>query len=235
MAYLALGLLVLLVLYLGGQAFANANPAVLSRILSKAGGLALLGIALALLVTGRIMFALGAAAFAMALLRGTPGATPSAGQTSRVTSATLDMTLDHETGEMEGTVTNGPHGGHRLSELALPELLEVLRAAGDEDGERLMEAYLDRRFPRWREDVHGYANGGRADEGAGGNVQSEGPLTPEEARDVLGLQPGATAQEVREAHRAMMKRVHPDFGGSAALAARVNAAKDLLLRHETRP
>lgn len=225
MPYLFLGLIVLALLYGGSRLFLGANPAVLARVLTKAGGLALLGIALALLLTGRIAFALGAAGLGVGLLTGrigNTGATPSQGGASEVRSATLVMTLDHETGAMDGRVTAGPHEGAALSDLDQAALIEVLRAAGDEDGQRLMEAYLDGRFPGWREDVERDAHNG-----PGG----DGPLTLEEAHEILGLQPGATAQQIREAHRALMKRVHPDFGGSAALAARVNAAKVLLLSH----
>jgi curved DNA-binding protein CbpA len=57
-------------------------------------------------------------------------------------------------------------------------------------------------------------------------------MTQEEAYQVLGLQRGATAEEIRSAHRSLMKRAHPDQGGSAERAARINAARDRLLnRH----
>jgi hypothetical protein len=51
----------------------------------------------------------------------------------------------------------------------------------------------------------------------------------EEAYKVLGLQPGASREAIKAAHRRLMQRVHPDHGGSDELAARVNRAKDLLL------
>jgi curved DNA-binding protein CbpA len=57
-------------------------------------------------------------------------------------------------------------------------------------------------------------------------------MTQEEAYEILGLQRGATAEQIRSAHRSLMKRAHPDQGGSAEGAARVNAARDRLLnRH----
>jgi len=50
-----------------------------------------------------------------------------------------------------------------------------------------------------------------------------------EARALLGVGDRATAEEVREAHRRLIARVHPDAGGSAELATRVNAARDVLI------
>jgi hypothetical protein len=53
--------------------------------------------------------------------------------------------------------------------------------------------------------------------------------TAAEARDLLGVSPRASEDEVRAAHRRLIGRVHPDVGGSAALASRVNAARDVLV------
>ena len=54
-------------------------------------------------------------------------------------------------------------------------------------------------------------------------------MSAAEARDILGVSPGATRAEIEAAFRRLMLRAHPDHGGSAGLAARINAARDRLL------
>jgi hypothetical protein len=152
----------------------------------------------------------------------------SPGSVSRVRSAMIEMELDHDTGDMGGTVLAGPFAGRSLQELdeaALRQVYDDCRR-GDRDGVRLLEAYLDRRFAGWREDAEG-------DGDAGSHAGAQpGPMTQQEAYQILGLQSGATAEEVRRAHRALMLKLHPDQGGTTYLAARINEAKDVLLgRH----
>lgn len=54
-------------------------------------------------------------------------------------------------------------------------------------------------------------------------------MTAAEAFQVLGLKPGATDAEIRDAHRRLMMAAHPDHGGSDWLATRINQARDVLL------
>ena len=121
----------------------------------------------------------------------------------------------HAPGAIRGPGAFEPHGGGRL------DCLAELRA-NDSQAARLFEAYLDRAFPGWE--------GGGAGAGPGGASPSRG-MGVEEAYLVLGLNPGATRGEIHAAHRNLMKRFHPDQGGSTYLASKVNEAKDVLLKN----
>jgi hypothetical protein len=156
---------------------------------------------------------------------------PTPGQRSSIRTRFLHMTLDHDTGQMDGAVVEGRFGGRQLSELSLAELLELWHEcrAADAQSATVLEAYLDRAHgATWRE-AAGDAAGPGAGAGAGGGASSGGPMTRQEALDVLGLAEGAPAAEVRAAHRRLMQKLHPDHGGSNYLAAKINEAKDLLL------
>jgi hypothetical protein len=143
---------------------------------------------------------------------------------STVRTAMFEMELDHDSGEMEGLVLTGTLEGQRLSQLAEETLIDLLRSTGDDhESAALLEAYLDRRFPGWREDAQSDLGAGR------GGAPSSGPMTKEEAYQILGLAPGAVPDDIREAHRRLMKRIHPDSGGSTFLASKINEAKDVLL------
>ena len=143
---------------------------------------------------------------------------------SSVQSAGLDMRLDHDTGEMDGRVLAGRHEDAMLSDLDLKRLFEVAEDFRDDpESLHLLEGYLDRTFPRWRDDIKDDA-GRRARPAPGA-----GAMSKKEAYNILGLEPGAGDAEIRKAHRRLIKQAHPDHGGSAAQAARINEAKDTLL------
>ena len=133
------------------------------------------------------------------------------------------MTLDHDSGELSGRIVAGPNAGHSLDEFDLPQLTAMIPGL-DAESVPLLESYLDRRFPAWRQHAQGNAAGGQ------GRPAASGKMTNEEAYQILGLQPGAGRDEIGRAHRALMKKLHPDQGGSTYLAARVNEAKETLLR-----
>ncbi len=202
--------LVLLALVLTGRAhwmtalFAAALP-FLRSILALLGGLPLLR---------RVLAGMGGAR---------PAAQPSSGQTSTVQSRYLRMVLDHDSGDLNGEVLAGRFEGRALDQMSLDELLQLLQECGDdEESVALLQAYLDR--------THG--DGWRRRAGAEDQAQAPGSaqgMTREEALQILGLSPGASEAEIVEAHRRLMQKVHPDRGGSAYLAARINLAKDTLL------
>jgi len=137
------------------------------------------------------------------------------------------MTLDHDTGSMTGTILRGRFSGMRVEELGGADLLALLREcrAEDEEGARLLEAYLDRVRPDWRDELAGERPGGSG----GGARSAGGDMTVEEAYAILGLMPGADAEAIKEAHRRLMVKLHPDHGGSDYLATKINRARDVLL------
>lgn len=147
------------------------------------------------------------------------------GQKSRVYSDALMMELDLDTGDMNGMVLKGDYNGAELSELDDAALMKLhAELESWPESRDLLETYLDRRIADWRDGMDTQRDAGL------GTSPGAGPMTEQEAYEILGLVAGAGEAEIRQAHRRLMKRVHPDTGGSAALASRLNAAKDLLLR-----
>src|SRR5437763_16455548 len=222
----------LLLVYL----FVNADPARLARGLKVTGIVIAVAAVATLAISGRLAALLMPLAMLMPLLirvrslldRYRP---PAGGQTSTVATECLRMTLDHDTGSMEGTILRGRFTGMRLEELGPADLLALLREcrAEDEEGARLLEAYLDRVRPDWRDELAGERAGGAAGRGAGSARPASGDMTVEEAYAILGLAPGADAETIKEAHRRLMVKLHPDHGGSDYLATKINRARDVLL------
>lgn len=158
-------------------------------------------------------------------LAGGPGSAGGAeGRTSSIRTDYLEMALDHASGHLHGLVRKGRFQGRRLAELDLDELLDLLGECrtADPQSAAVLESYLDREHGAdWAERA-----GGRS---AGAGLQGSGPLSKEEAREILGLAPNAGADEIRAAHRRLIQKYHPDRGGSDYLAAKINEAKRLLL------
>lgn len=155
---------------------------------------------------------------------------PSPGQSSDVKTRYLRMSLDHDSGVLDGTVLQGPFRGRKLGEMSQSELVSLLAECRveDEQSATILEAFLDR--------VHGAAwrtgdGGAGAHAGAGGRSSpwSGGGMTREEAYEILGLKPGASEKDIKAAHRKLMLKLHPDQGGSDYLAAKINQAKDMLI------
>jgi hypothetical protein len=232
--YLLGGFAVLSGFLLLAYLFVNADPARLARGLKVTGIVIAVAAVATLAISGRLAALLMPLAMLMPLLirvrslldRYRP---PAGGQTSTVATAFLRMTLDHDTGSMEGTILRGRFAGMRLDELGPADLLALLREcrAEDEEGARLLEAYLDRVHPEWRDELAGErAGGGRSSAGA---RSTSGDMSVEEAYAILGLSSGADAEAIKEAHRRLMVKLHPDHGGSDYLATKINRARDVLL------
>lgn len=144
------------------------------------------------------------------------------GNVSKVRSRFFAMELDHDTGAVAGRVLSGQFVGRDLIDLGEHDTRLLLdEIAADPDSISLLESWLDANRAGWREY---FAQTERAE--APDNRQD--PLA--EAYDILGLAPGASDEDIKAAHRELMKAVHPDHGGSSYLAAKINQARDRLLR-----
>jgi len=231
MVYLTLGLLALALGLMAMRSFAQANPAAVARRMRVGGGVVVLLMSGLLFLRGGGAIAVPLAMLGSWLLwgRNAPpwlgggGAHRSSGQTSRITTDHLEMELDHDTGAMYGRVLKGMFAGRDISSLGAADLALLWQDCRHTDprSAQLIEAYLDRIHPTWREDMAR----GESDMSRG----PDGRMTQEEALEILGLGPGADGDAVRRAHRELMKKLHPDRGGSTYLAAKINEAKDVAL------
>ncbi|XWN29488.1 MAG: DnaJ domain-containing protein [Devosia sp.] len=236
-----------LLLLVGGrliQWYVTASPAALVRGMRTTAAVIVILVAIPLAIGGALVPAGLLAGVAMWLMGMRGGrhsmgrARRTAGQRSTVRTARLEASLAHDTGDMDVEVLAGMHTGERFSQMDEETVIAVWRdCAGDEESRSIVEAYLDRRAPQWRQDVED--DGDFGGPGAGGPGSGDGTgqssrggsgiMTEQEAYDILGLERGASEAEIRAAHRRLMKQMHPDQGGSTFFAARLNEAKDLLL------
>ena len=238
MVYVLGGLVLLLLLYAASRWFVRASPEqVVGGLKVAAIILGVAGVVL-LVVVGKIGLVLMLAGVLVPLFirwrnarrLGQGGAgykpAPASGGISRVDTPYFAMTLDHDSGALDGEVRKGPQRGLRLSTLTLPTLLGLLSECSDDAAsQQVLTAYLDRHHEGWRDTAGSQgAQGNPAHETMAGNA-----LTPVEAYRILGLEPGADAAAIKAAHHRLMKKFHPDQGGSAWFAARINEARDLLL------
>ncbi|SCZ07650.1 DnaJ domain-containing protein [Microvirga guangxiensis] len=218
------------------KVFARSDTAAVTKAVKIVAGISALGAAVVLGAKGQWATALLVGGFGAWMLGWgglpVPGSWGSfqktSGRYSRIRSAMIEMEIDHGTGAVEGSVLAGSFAGRRLSSLGPENLRRLYDECSmlDPEGVPLLEAYLDRRFSGWREDAQG-----DRDTRTRTHAQA-GIMTKDEAYQILGLKPGASLDEVRHAHRTLIKKLHPDQGGTAYLAARVNEAREVLLsRH----
>lgn len=227
MPYFAGVIFFLLVLGLSAVALLNSSPAAIASGLRMA-------VPLIMIIVGGVLSFFGKVALGMPMIaigvsywarnRRMAQVQSSSGRTSTVRTVWLEMQLDHDTGHMDGIVLAGDFEGNELSKINDSKLLDLHRELSvDNESVALLEAYLDSRLSDWRENT---------DPGAGerhGSAFGSGAMAKEEAYQILGLSPGAGTKDIRDAHRRLMKRIHPDSGGSTFLAAKINEAKDVLI------
>jgi hypothetical protein len=231
--YFGFGVLVLALGLLALRAFIEANPAKLARgarvaLMVAACATALL-VLIYLIASERIGLGLvEIGALLPLVLRGfshwqrmRASLGPSPNQTSEVETHYLQMRLDHETGAMAGTVRRGRFRGRHLDELSRDELIELWRECRVDDAQaaKLLETYLDRLMPDWRE----------AGSAAGAAAGADDDMTREEAYAILGLAAGVDEAAIREAYQRLMAKIHEDGGVSTYLESKINRARKVLL------
>lgn len=145
---------------------------------------------------------------------------PPGGQSSGVDTQTLSMHLDHDSGQLSGTVNSGRWQGYKLEQMGEHELLDLYHhcCQFDVDAARLLENFLEQQLgANWRERQHQE------------NRSAGGEMVHDEALAILGLNAGASREDILQAHRKLMQKLHPDRGGNDYLAAQLNQARDTLL------
>lgn len=243
----SIGLVVLVVAFvvLWKEVAAKNRPRKLSKLAGSA-AVVLVAMLVLLAASGRLHWLLALAAGALPFLRWIAGlligpllggwfrsafgglrqgpatGTGTGPQVSTVATADLRMTLEHESGDMDGEVLRGTLSGQRLSELDMDTLRTLRTDLTAPDSLQLLDAYLDRRFTDWR---------GAEEETAGGGGAAPGAPAMDEAQalQVLGLPADAARNDIVDAHRRLMQKLHPDRGGTDYLAATLNQAKEVLL------
>jgi hypothetical protein len=230
MIYVLGGIVFLACVWLMARVFLTADPKKLAVGVKWVGGAGLGALALFLFLRGNFQ-AMGAALGAILPLlvrwrrlwqilfptRTSTGGPTSSGA-SGLDTAFLKVALDHATGRMTGEVIAGRFAGRRLEDLAMAEAVDLMNeAAADPATLQVLEAFLDREHPTWREQA------------APPPAADSGRMSRAEALKVLDLAEGATPEQIRDAHRRLMLANHPDRGGSTYIAAQINRAKDVLL------
>ncbi len=233
MVYILIGIVVLAALWLMARAFVAADPKKLAVGVKWVGGAGLGALALLMLVRGNFQVMGAALGMILPLLvrwrrlwqmlfggRSAPSSGTGSTAGSSLDTLFLRVALDHATGRMTGEVIAGRLQGRRLEDLSMAEAVALMaEAEADPATVQVVESFLDREHPAWRETA------GPPPASGGGS----GSMSREEALKVLDLAEGASPEEIRDAHRRLMRTNHPDRGGSTYIAAQINRAKDVLL------
>ena len=147
----------------------------------------------------------------------------STGRNSNIETQYLRMCLNNDTGVMNGKVRTGPYTGQFLDNMSLQNLIQLRQLCEKDDPEscRVLDVYLDRCHPDWREE--------NSETSESSNSPRTSSMSRAEAIQILGLRKGFTDSDIKQAHRRLISGIHPDHGGSNFLAAQINQAKDVLL------
>ncbi|MAZ03837.1 MAG: molecular chaperone DnaJ [Sneathiella sp.] len=229
LAYFIIGVSLLIALIVGSQSLATADPKKILKGLRVASVIFFALLAGFFALTGRFTYAMPLALAALFFLRNKSlfgSSRPSEGQKSDVKTAWLRATLNHDSGEMDATILQGQFKDRELSSLTRAELGEFHQEAiGDEQTIAILESFISRKFGEdSSDDSTSQSQGNRR------STADSGPMTRKEAFEILELESNATVAEIKSAHRRLMKKFHPDHNGSDYMAAKLNEAKDLLLK-----
>lgn len=231
LGYFIIGIALLVALILGANAIANADPKKLLRTARITLAIILGALAAFFAYTGRFHFAPPLAAAAIFLLRRRPlfsASQPSSGQQSDVKTDWLHATLDHDSGSMDAEILQGKFAGRKLSDLSYSGLSELnAELQDDEQSAVILDTFMDRNFSDHQESNQSKARDG---DSQWSNSNDQNGMSKAEAFEILELKPGATIKEIKNAHKKLMKKFHPDHNGSAYMAAKINQAKDILLK-----
>lgn len=209
----------------------SLDPQQRSKIIRSWGLIALVVVSLILVATGRMHWVGAAIAAAIPILRVLGGTLFKAmpllrmwhsrtGKPSVIKTRGLAVSINFATGETTGEVFEGPFQGKPLADLNEDQLREQLAFFQQQDRQSalLLQAYLLRR---------GFSTGTS-------QQQQPPPATTDlddnEALLILGLEPGASREDIIRAHRSLIQKLHPDRGGNDYLAAKINAAKETLIK-----
>lgn len=229
LAYFIIGLALLIGLIIGANALAQADPKAILKGLRISGAIILGLLAAFFTFTGRFQFAPPLAVAALFLMRNKPlfrGSSPSSGQQSDVKTDWFHATLDHDSGEMDALILQGDYEGRQLSDLSLHQLQDLQnRIFDDEKSASILFTFIERQYPDHKNDT-----GGDYYRDTSTENKSNG-MSIEEALEILELEAGANHEQIKAAHKRLMKKFHPDHDGSAYMAAKINQAKDILINN----
>ena len=193
----------------------------------------LFGVTLALVLSGRAHWLAAALAGLLPLVKNSAGLLmralpmlqawqrsggPKFGPTLR--SESLEIKVNIGNGSIDGKVLKGEFAGQALSSLNREQLDPLLAQwrSNDPQAARLLSAYLARRFQSTGSEQYQQQYS-----------QPDTATATAEAWQILGLEEGASKEDIIKAHKRLIQKLHPDRGGNDYLAAKINAAKDTLI------